>query len=133
MPVILEPITAPTEQDLLDLEKIYADFPGDLRWPEVEQKLRANPAMNLYGALFNGRLIGAVAITARGDEADIDYLCVRTVTRRRGVGREIIRQLLAKTLFNSFSLVTDSDNKALAQFLDHTGFNHDGHRFTLIR
>ena len=133
MPVVLQPVTAPSEQDLLDLGKIYNDYPSDLQWPELQQQLENQPETTLYGALFNGRLIGALTVTDQGDSAELDHLCVRSVTRRRGVGREMIRQLLTKTAFASFTLHTDSNNEALQAFLNHTGFQQNGNCFRLNR
>jgi hypothetical protein len=40
----------------------------------------------IYAARFNERLLGAVRVTLRGVEGELSALCVREVTRRRGVG-----------------------------------------------
>ncbi|MFI8416215.1 aspartate 1-decarboxylase autocleavage activator PanM [Serratia sp. NPDC078593] len=87
MKLTIERLTALSNQDLIDLGKI---------WPHQQPAhwqtwLEADKA--LFGARFNDRLLGAVKI-ALGDEcAQLHDLLVREITRRRGVGLYLIEEV----------------------------------------
>jgi len=99
MPILLEVLpTQPTPSDLNDLQKIYQDAPDGLL-PEscnIEDiaalltTLRPDASTQLYGARFNDRLLGAVVVKETTHALTISYLCVRKVTRNRGVGKRIM-------------------------------------------
>ncbi len=102
MPILLEVLPAqPTASDLNDLQKIYQDAPDGLL-PEscdinditaLLTTLRPDANTQLYGARFNDRLLGAVVIKETTHALTSNYLCVRKVTRNRGVGRRIMNVL----------------------------------------
>ncbi|MFZ6050166.1 acetyl-CoA sensor PanZ family protein [Pseudomonas sp. CR3202] len=93
MPVIVETLNSPSEQDRADLAKIYADAPDWLLAPyadAAELVERGLTAGLLVAGRFNDRLLGA-ALVERGEEAwRLSHLCVRKVTRHRGVGRRLV-------------------------------------------
>jgi predicted GNAT family N-acyltransferase len=82
MPVYAEAVLKPTEQDLKDIQLIYGRTPviavGD----------------HLIGARFNGRLIGALQLKAAECSYQVTELNVREITRRRGVARQLLQNLL---------------------------------------
>ncbi|NYZ43125.1 aspartate 1-decarboxylase autocleavage activator PanM, partial [Escherichia coli] len=68
-----------SDQDRIDLQKI---------WPEYSpSSLQVDDNHRIYAARFNERLLAAVRVTLSGTEGALDSLCVREVTRRRGVGQ----------------------------------------------
>ncbi len=76
-----------TEQDRIDLAKI---------WPQADANaLDVDENHRIYAARFNERLLGAVRVTLLGDEAALSALCVREITRRRGVGKYLLEETLA--------------------------------------
>jgi GNAT superfamily N-acetyltransferase len=95
MPVAVEILSSPSEQDHADLAKIYADAPDWLLAPyasaaELIQQGLADE--RLVVGRFNDRLLGA-ALVARLDEGwRLSHLCVRQVTRQRGVGRRLVEE-----------------------------------------
>ncbi|GAA4652157.1 acetyl-CoA sensor PanZ family protein [Kistimonas scapharcae] len=99
MPILLEILPAhPTPSDLNDLQKIYQDAPDGLL-PEscnindaadLLTTLRPDASTQLYGARFNDRLLGAVTVKEATHALTASYLCVRKVTRNRGVGKRIM-------------------------------------------
>ena len=101
MPVTLEAVNKPSEQDLIDLNKIYQDYPVDVRWPALQQQLNENSNTTLYAARFNARLLAAISITVKDDGITLDHLCVRTVTRQRHVARDMLRLLKAELSANA--------------------------------
>lgn len=49
----------------------------------------------IYAARFNGRLLAAVRVTLNNKKGMLDSLCVRDVTRRRGVGRYLLEEMIS--------------------------------------
>ncbi|UVE18198.1 PanM family protein [Pseudomonas sp. LS44] len=93
MPVIVERISQPSEQDRLDLAKIYADAPAWLLAPYTDaQALIAAglAAGTLLSGRFNDRLLGAALLESGSVHWRLSHLCVRTLTRKRGVGRRLL-------------------------------------------
>ncbi|SHN15285.1 Acetyltransferase (GNAT) domain-containing protein [Pseudomonas asturiensis] len=97
MPVLVGLISSPTCQDQEDLHKIYRDAPPDLFPPFADAALLIENALagrTLLAARFNDRLLGAARL-ARGDTVwHLSHLCVRTLTRRRGVAGRIVSHAL---------------------------------------
>jgi len=95
MPVYVESVTQPSPQDLTDLAKIYADAPEWLLAPYASAEALIEAALadgSLIAGRFNDRLLGA-ALLQRGDQAwRLSHLCVRKVTRKRGVGRRLLEE-----------------------------------------
>lgn len=85
------------EQVRLDLVRIYQDAPQErMPTPTVEPFIDAhfNGRHFFACALFNDRLLGAVAVQEGTDRAWwLSELCVRTTTRRRGVGSRLMALL----------------------------------------
>lgn len=108
MPVVLREVNAQALADQpmwrIDLQKIYAEadprrlsLGGDPLTVDdfIEQAIL--PADNWFaGALFNDHLIGALLVTMMPDEWQVQHLCVRAVTRRRGVGSRLMALLAAQ-------------------------------------
>jgi ribosomal protein S18 acetylase RimI-like enzyme len=98
MPIILEEITQPSPEDHNDLVKIYQDYPKTLgkdlhsdldNW--IENRL--NSGQIIFGGRFNGRLLAAIWSTKEPLELKLELLCVRKLTRRRGVARQLLTLL----------------------------------------
>ncbi|WP_235040322.1 acetyl-CoA sensor PanZ family protein [Vreelandella profundi] len=85
------------EQVRLDLVRIYKDAPQErMPTPTVEPFIDAhfNGRHFFACALFNDRLLGAVAVQEGADRAWwLSELCVRITTRRRGVGSRLMALL----------------------------------------
>lgn len=130
MPVILEKVTHPSQQDLIDLEKIYNDYPTNLRFAELQSLLTESSDIVLYGARFNARLLGAITVTQEGKFLKLDHLCVRKITRQRNVARELLRQL--GNTFTPALLQFESciDDPAITALFATTGFTKQGNLFS---
>lgn len=126
MPVFLEQVQLPSSQDTIDLEKIYAEAPNWLLPPYGSAKalLQANLHQgSLVAARFNQRLLGA-AILHRGDsEWQISHLCVRQITRMRGVARRLLDELQREAAANGAGLVMllPADKPELEDLASHLG------------
>ncbi|MCO7553342.1 acetyl-CoA sensor PanZ family protein [Metapseudomonas otitidis] len=93
MPVIVERPTQLSEQDRTDLGRIYADAPAWLLPPYADAgDLVAQGLAEglLLTGRFNDRLLGAALLRCELDAWRLSHLCVRSVTRRRGVARRLL-------------------------------------------
>lgn len=101
MPVYVEYVRQPSAQDRSDLSKVYADAPAWLLAPHasVEALIEAGmTAGTLIAGRFNDRLLGAALLEQGAACWRLSHLCVRQITRQRGVGRRLLdeSQRLAK-------------------------------------
>lgn len=108
-----------SDQDCIDIEKIW---PGtDCR--ALENRLNENH--RLYAARFNDRLLGAVILEIRGTQGTLSQLEVREVTRRRGVGRYLVEDVMAQNPSLSHWWIADDgkgDQPVIAAFMQSCGF-----------
>ena len=95
MPVILEIISDPSPSDLSDLVKLYQDYPKTLASDDLGEWIKAklSGGQPLFAGRFNGRLLCAIWGTPSYHCWQLDYLCVRAATRRRGVARQLLTLL----------------------------------------
>jgi len=106
-------------QDRLDLAKI---------WPNTNL-MALEKALDkqhlLYAAKFNDRLLAAVKVTLKGAHGELENFMVREVTRRRGVGKYLLEEVLAQNAAISHWWMPDvgfSDQAAAAAFMQSGGF-----------
>ncbi|EMT6575750.1 TPA: aspartate 1-decarboxylase autocleavage activator PanM [Providencia rettgeri] len=112
----------PTEQQYLDLHKIWPD-----QSPFELAKMCKSGDL-FYAARFNERLLGAAKVTVGHNTATLQDFCVREVTRRRGVGsyllEEICQAIPDVTLWKfDISEVALQEKEAMRLFLVANGFN----------
>ncbi|EPZ8124827.1 aspartate 1-decarboxylase autocleavage activator PanM [Yersinia enterocolitica] len=124
MKLTIERLTNLTHQDLIDLAKI---------WPEQQQTTWLqwiNDGKPLFAARFNERLLGAVKVMVDGQQAELEDLYVREVTRRRGVGlyliEETLRQLPSiQQWYLSDKQVVAANYEAMGRFMLACGFSRN--------
>lgn len=133
MPVVIEKVVSPSAQDLIDLEKLYNDYPTDVRFADLQILLKKQPETTLYGARFNDRLLAAITITQGSQGVVLDHLCTRALTRQRGVGKELLRQLLKTCSEPSFTFTSCIDSPVIVHLFTQAGFSQNGLSFTLQR
>ncbi|NKQ09649.1 acetyl-CoA sensor PanZ family protein [Pseudomonas sp. SST3] len=95
MPVYVESITEPSQQDRIDLAKIFADAPDWLLAPHASAEALIDSALThgtLIAGRFNDRLLGAALLQRGAPHWQLSHLCVRKVTRNRGVGKRILEE-----------------------------------------
>lgn len=99
MPVLLTIVNDKTDQDRVEqLEKIYADAQPErlAQLPNVDsakgfvENILQSPDHTFYCGLFNERLIASLVVSKNDDYWQVSHLCVRSVTRRRGVGSRLL-------------------------------------------
>ncbi|MDI3272886.1 acetyl-CoA sensor PanZ family protein [Pseudomonas sp. MDT1-16] len=95
MPITVEPLTEATYQDQQDLQKIYRDAPEWLFAPFAgDVQLIAGCLLegSLIAGRFNDRLLGAARLQRHQDVWHLSQLCVRKITRRRGVAERLVHE-----------------------------------------
>jgi len=93
MPVFVEVVSAPSAQDRSDLAKIYADAPAWLLAPYADAAALIEAGIErgeLLAGRFNDRLLGAALLQRGAQRWRLSHLCVRQLTRRRGVARRLL-------------------------------------------
>lgn len=120
MPVYFESAEQPSAQDLADLEKIYLDAPSWLIAPYgdatalIQHGLQQN---TLVTARFNSRLLGSGLLEKQPQRWLLSHLCVRELTRNRGVARRLLQEAtrLADEAGQSLQVVIPADQPELLQ------------------
>lgn len=115
-------LTTLSDQDIIDLGKIWPEYPADTLQPDATHML--------YAACFNERLLGAVRVTVNEQRAMLDSLRIRDLTRRRGVGLYLIEELLARHPEITHWEMSDQgveDRAAMNAFMQALGFSPCAH------
>lgn len=105
MPIYLQWLDEPSEQDRTDLDKLYADAPvqwlseaGHTKgagWAITKQKQGELVALGR----FNDRIVCGACLAWQADSASLSHLyevkqlCVRAITRERGVAKQLLVRL----------------------------------------
>jgi len=93
MPLMVEIISTPSAQDLSDLGKIYADAPVWLLAPYADAAAlieAASTGGELLAGRFNDHLLGAALLQRGASHWRLSHLCVRGLTRQRGIARRLL-------------------------------------------
>ncbi len=113
MPVLLTVVNDKTDQACVEqLEKIYTDAQPErlAQLPNVDsaksfvENILQSADHDFYCGLFNERLIAALVVSKQDDYWQVSHLCVRSVTRRRGVGSRLLTLVIE---------AAKADNKAI--------------------
>jgi ribosomal protein S18 acetylase RimI-like enzyme len=81
-------------QLFIDLQKLYQGYLAEeeLTIDALTSHIN-NPQTLFFVTLFNARHLGAVEVKIEANNAQLKYLCVREITRRRGVGKNLLREV----------------------------------------
>lgn len=103
MPVLLTVVTeTPDEARREQLVKIYSDAQperlaqadGPVSAEDFVSGILADSSKHFYCGLFNERLIAAAVVEPKSGYWQLSQLCVRSVTRRRGVGSRLLTLII---------------------------------------
>ncbi|QCR37945.1 aspartate 1-decarboxylase autocleavage activator PanM [Nissabacter sp. SGAir0207] len=121
MRLSIERIGPLSQQDRLDLAKI---------WPhQTPEQWQAAGA--LFAARFNARLLAAVKVEWTGDRGVMRDLCVREVTRRRGVGRYLLEEVQRQLpTVRHWRVEGASGDTTMQAFMLACGFRAEGDGWT---
>lgn len=126
MPVHLEHISQPTEQDWIDLGKIYTDAPQE--WLSNASDIKASlqqlldKGTWLIAGRFNSRLLGALQAEKDGSNIILRHFCVRKVTINRGVAHQMLHHMSTWADENGFLLIAKDVPAEFASALKSRNF-----------
>lgn len=84
----------PLPQLIIDLQKLYAGYLSEQQLSEQALTTELLDDNNCYYVtMFNARHIGAVKVQQQAEKALLSRLCIRDITRRRGVGKNLLTQV----------------------------------------
>ncbi|MBN6053516.1 GNAT family N-acetyltransferase, partial [Nonomuraea sp. RK-328] len=131
----ISPHSDPFGQELLDLQHaayaVEAELIGDDRIPPLHETLdalRAEPLTWLGAFDDDGRLLGAVAWEESPDEVDVNRLIVHPGAHRRGIGRALVEQVVARAAGRRVIVSTGRDNVPARSLYERLGFETRGER-----
>lgn len=132
MPIKVESVQNPSDQDWIDLQKIYLDLPHkadsarDMPSFQAEISARFEQGHELFAARFNDRLIASCWLSQidENEPRQISNFCVRKVTRRRGVGQQFLQFLIKAQPDKALTIDTKPSQleSGLQQLLGNLGF-----------
>jgi GNAT superfamily N-acetyltransferase len=126
MPVHLEHISQPTEQDWIDLGKIYSDAPQEwlINADDIKaslQELLDNDIWFIAGR-FNSRLLGALQAQKDGNNIILRHFCVRKITVNRGVAHQMLHHMSKWADENGYTLIVEDLPDELSKALKNREF-----------
>jgi len=133
---VISPTSSP--QLLIDLKKLYQGYlvAQDLTGEALETLINA-PDKLFFVTLFNARHLGAVQVDVTQECALLSLLCVRDITRRRGVGKNLLREVeksLKEKGINRAQLllseIAEEEQSILVLFMQACGYQLNGQMFT---
>lgn len=131
MPVQLEMIEQASPDDLQDLAKIYKHYQQN---PESWLQQQLNSDQRLFAGRFNSRLLGALWVSEPSPgHWLLQHLCVRDITRRRGVARQLMQLLAKHAQTQQVTLVVEASSLTaeLASLLTELGFKNQQQQWLL--
>ncbi|MFG1944993.1 GNAT family N-acetyltransferase [Nonomuraea sp. NPDC048826] len=118
---------------LIDLQRaayhVEAEIIGDDRIPplhETPEEVRALPLTWLGAFGDDGDLLGAVAWEETADEVDLDRLMVDPGAHRRGVGRALVKEVMARAGARRVVVSTGRGNTPARALYERLGFTLTG-------
>ncbi|MFD9942221.1 GNAT family N-acetyltransferase [Nonomuraea sp. NPDC059023] len=121
------------DQRLLDLQHaayaIEAEIIGDDRIPPLHEDLTAlrRAPLSWLGAFDDeGTLTGAVAWEESADLVDINRLVVDPGALRQGIGRTLVKEVLARAGGRKVIVSTGRDNTPARTLYERLGFTNTG-------
>ncbi|MCP5078604.1 MAG: aspartate 1-decarboxylase autocleavage activator PanM [Psychromonas sp.] len=125
-------------QLIIDLQKLYQEYLSPQALSESSlQSLINTPNKQFFVTLFNDRHLGAVQVTTENSIAQLSLLCVRDITRRRGVGKNLIREVEKQLIDQGISTVnlqltdiTDVEQEGMKLFMQSCGYQFANSQLT---
>jgi GNAT superfamily N-acetyltransferase len=119
-----------SQQLSIDLKKLYQNYLEEQQLTtESLQAMIEDKQTEIFVTLFNARHLGAVQVKVTGDEALLSLFCVRDITRRRGVGKNLLKEVednLASRQITVFKMhlnnIQEQEKIGLSLFMQTCGY-----------
>ncbi|WP_413700287.1 aspartate 1-decarboxylase autocleavage activator PanM [Psychromonas sp. KJ10-10] len=124
-------------QLLIDLKKLYQGYLNEQDLTDASLKsLISDPQSLFFVTLFNARHLGAVEVITKDEQATLKHLCVREITRRRGVGKNLLGEVEKHLSNKNISTVTmplanirEDEQATTKEFMQSCGYQIIENRF----
>lgn len=125
-------------QLFIDLQKLYQGYLSDQKLTEASLiQLINTPEKLFFVTLFNARHLGAVQVSIKENNAQLNLLCVRDITRRRGVGKNLLREVEKKLKVQGITHVQlnvaelkEIERETMVLFMQACGYVQKGQTLT---
>ena len=133
---VFSPATT-NSQLLIDLNKIYKDYftEQQLSTQSLEKLIEHNQTQ-LYVTMFNERHLGAVEVEKSGAKAQLKNLTIRQLTRRKGIAKNLLREVekhLKHENINEVAMslenIKEEEQQGMGLFLLDYGYVQAGNEF----
>ena len=133
---VFSPATT-NSQLLIDLNKIYKDYftEQQLSTQSLEKLIEHNQTQ-LYVTMFNERHLGAVEVEKIGAKAQLKNLTIRQLTRRKGIAKNLLREVeqhLQHESINEVAMsledIKEDEKQGMSLFLLDYGYVQTGSEF----
>lgn len=94
MPIILEHLTSPTQEDWQDLEKIFQGIPSQPALLQAEFEDKLNQEFWIAAGRFNDRLVGFILAQRKENQILLSQASVLKISQGRGVMHQLIALLM---------------------------------------
>lgn len=94
MPIILEHLTSPTQEDWQDLEKISQGIPSQPALLQAEFENKLNQNFWIAAGRFNDRLVGFILAQKIDNQILLSQASVLKISQGRGVMHQLIALLM---------------------------------------
>lgn len=117
-----------SSQLFIDLQKLYQDYFSEQQLTTASlENLIHTPNKQFFVTLFNARHLGAVEVESKDNIAHLHLLCIRDITRRRGVGKNLLREVEKHmkgidTIELSLSEIKESEQEGMKLFMQACGY-----------
>lgn len=127
-----------SQQLITDLQKLYQGYLSQQQLSEASiEKMLNTSNTTFFVTLFNARHLGAVQVSRNENSAQLNLLCVRDITRRRGVGKNLVREVEKQlkrdgleSITLSLSDMPKSEQEGIKLFLIACGYTFENAQLT---
>lgn len=125
-----------SSQLFIDLQKLYKGYLTEQQLTTASLQKRINtPNKLFFVTLFNARHLGAVEVSMQAPSAQLSLLCVRDITRRRGVGKNLLHEVEKQlkrqgitTIELSLLDIKEHEKVVMEQFMQACGYQLKTHK-----
>lgn len=122
MPIILEHLTSPTQEDWQDLEKISQGIPSQPKLLQAEFEDKLNQNFWIAAGRFNDRLVGFVLAQKVDNQILLSQASVLKISQGRGVMHQLMALLMQWAEEQTLELSIKDVPADLQKSLENRGF-----------
>lgn len=123
VPIILEHLQTPSEEDWQDLEQIFASVEPSIHLSRKDIEPQLSQSFWIIAGRFNDRLAGCLlAQKSHSNQVNLSQACVRKLTQGRGVMHQMLALMVTWADSQSLELIFNNVPEHLQKALVNRGF-----------